>query len=741
LPGEPQMFLDDTPDAPNENTPRRTYWYTVVRAETVVVDALEGGGSFVNVGPHSAPSHGIIRQWEGPALPPVGDVLVDCFSPLLALQLVQTYAVPSDERLEGFVRLQLECSRDVPNGIDWAEFVVGGESLGRVMFDAGSMQVRRTFSVREDELLDLLAENSGPQGVIQMRVGSNLGEGVASGNVTLLASEITDVLDNYKDSGVGIRVVGAATLQAQNVPLSDLCLGGVVLGEDPGTGMPTSCDGFLNVDETTPEWRVYRSIDNGPLVLVASGAHKESEARAVSWVGRVTDLEGALIPDPDAPADEDDLLEWPANGGRICFFIQTLDVDGNGSPFRQVCVGMPPRGVAIGQVQAHRPVISEVKALGDGSEGDPARLRIRWAAATGATRRFHLVINDGSGLPPESYAVEGLGANLVPEGVEDGEVPGAAGVYPILAERVVVAQGGGGGGAVAMPAAVGGVGGSGGAAGGTLGDRFELELPVQLGSRYRISVQAVGAATSRTVNGEWRDWGVIATSDPVDAVWLNPLPPATAQPDVMPWLARGSATGSLDSRVWARVLDEPDFQGVGIRIGRMKVTGSGMYLGDGKPGYDKSRQYVSEHVDASGFLFRHTEVGQRFRGGSRPLTPFALYRYRYPEGAEEDPFLARGTDMIQVSPLIEEVAIEQTDGVGLGDITVLRDPFVRLVPTDVDGTKLDVYLLDTHPVIEGERYRYVLVKFDESREIEKAYPVRSVDADFEPIPAVEIPEL
>lgn len=736
-PGVRPEFLDDGPDAPSEENGRRAYWYTVVRTEGITLDPLEGGGSILNVSAHSAPAHGVIRDWEGPAAPEA-DLIVECFSPNLALQLVQTYAVPSDERIEGFVRLELECSRDVPAGIDWAEFVVGGESLGRVFFEPGALQVRRRFSVSEQELLDLLAQNNGSQGVIQMRVGSNLGEGVATGNVVVLASGITHVLDNYKDAGVGIRVVGAAFMDSTPASASDLCLGGVALPENPATGQPAQCDGLVWVDPSTPEWRVYRSIDDGPLMLVASGAHKEPALTAVSWVGRITDVEGALVPDPNAPADERDLLEWPANGGRICFFVQTLDVDGNGSPFTRHCVSMAPRGVATGKAQAHRPVIAEVKPVGEGTEADPARLRIRWAAATGATRRFHLVINDSGDTPPETYAVEGLGANLVPEGIDDGAPAGLAGVYPILAGRVRLGAGDGGG-VAAMPLPLGGVGPVLGS--GDLGDSFELELPVEPGRDYRVSVQAVGPVSSRDTQGVLRDWGVIEVSDPVDAVWLNPLPPATAQPDVMPWPQRGSKTGRLNPAVWAKFLTLPDFEGVGIRVGRLTVTVSGTYTGDGKPGYDFPKQFVKEHFDSREFLFRQTEQGQRFRQNARPLSPFVLYRHRLPPGAEDDAVLERMVDITQVSPLIEQAAIEHTNSLDHGDITVIRDPFVRLVPTDGTGTKLDIYVLDTHPVVRGERYRYTLVRFDAAREIEKSYSVRAVDDTHAEIPAVEIPEL
>jgi hypothetical protein len=46
------------------------------------------------------------------------------------------------------------------------------------------------------------------------------------------------------------------------------------------------------------------------------------------------------------------------------------------------------------------------------------------------------------------------------------------------------------------------------------------------------------------------------------------------------------------------------------------------------------------------------------------------------------------------------------------NVTVIHDPFVRLLQEpNADPTQRGIYLLDTHPVVEGARYRYVLVRF------------------------------
>jgi|GEM_PF-1714982 len=707
-PGVQPSFLDNTPDAPNESTPRRTYWYTVVSVEKVDLDPLEGGGSYLNISGHSAPGSGIIRKWDGPAAPET-DVYVDCYQPGITLADNVIYTVPIAEQTEGFVQLRLECNRETPTGIHWVEFIVSGESLGRTYFANGAVNLQRTFSLEESELLSLLDEATQGKPFLQVIAGSDLGEGVVSETLTVNAATVTGTLNTYKDAADGIKLLITANLSSNRTLLSEACTGGVILPENPTTGVVPPIDGVIIVGPETPEWRIYRRIDDGELFQVASGTHKLTERGPVAWVAKATDAEGALID------DSEDYIEPPANGGRICYYIQTFDVDGNGSPFTTVCLNSLPLGVATGQAQAHRPVISEITPIGTGVEQDPAKLRIRWSASTGATKRFHILINDGSHSPQQIYSVDGLGANLVPQGIEDGSQRGRAGVYPILRYNARAPKPGGG----------------------YLEDTFQIDLPARSGRNYRVSIQAVALSRSTDRSNRVRDWGVIATSDPVDVVWTNPTLPATQQPDAMAWPQRLADTGTLNPQVWAKFLDG-SIQGVGIRVGQITVESYGTFS-DGKPGYTVPMPFVGGHVAAKAFLFQNLEVGERFRVRTRPVLPVTLYRYRVPEGAEANPDLTKSSDIVQVSPLIEQVGYEHTENEQIEPITIIRDPFIRLVPAG--GDKLDIYVLDTHPVIRGERYRYVLVRFNAAHEIDKAYPVRAVDANNASINAVVIPEL
>lgn len=48
-------------------------------------------------------------------------------------------------------------------------------------------------------------------------------------------------------------------------------------------------------------------------------------------------------------------------------------------------------------------------------------------------------------------------------------------------------------------------------------------------------------------------------------------------------------------------------------------------------------------------------------------------------------------------------------------VTIVHDPFIRLLPEPGgDPTRRGIYLLDTHPAVEGARYRHVLVRFRSS---------------------------
>ena len=708
-PGVQPSFLDNTPDAPNETTPRRTYWYTVVITEKVELDPLEGSDPYFNISGHSAPGSGIIRKWDGPAAPEV-DLYVDCYKPGITLGSTAIYTVPDAEQTEGFVQLRLECEREAPVGIHWVEFIFSsGESLGRIYFENGAVNLQRTFSLEESELLDLLDEAAQGKPFLQVIAGSDLGDGAVSNPLTVNAATVTGTLNSYKDPEKGIKLSFEAKLTGNRTLVSQVCTGGVILPENPITGEVPKVEGFSTLDATTPEWRVYRRVDDGELIQVASGFHKNTDPAPVVWTALAQDAQGQPIDDPE------DYIGPPPNGGRICYYTQTFDVDGNGGPFSTICINSLPLGVATGQAQEHRPVISEITSLGNGTEQDSAKLRIRWSAATGATKRFHLLINDGTATPQEIYSVDGLGANLVPAGVSDGSQRGRAGVYPIVRYSARAPKPGGD----------------------FHEDIFQIDLPARSGRNYRVSIQAVALSRSTDRSNRVRDWGVIATSDPVDVVWTNPTLPSTQQPDAMAWPQRLADTGTLNPQVWSKFLGG-SIQGVGIRVGQMTVDSFGTFS-DGKPGYTVPMPFVAGHVASKAFLFQNLEVRERFQFRTRPVMPFTLYRYRVPEGAEENPDLTKSSDIVQVSPLIEEVGYEHTVNAQAEPITLIRDPFIRLVPAD--DNKLDIYVLDTHPVIRGERYRYVLVRFNEAHEIDKAYPVRAVDANNASINAVVIPEL
>jgi len=116
----------------------------------------------------------------------------------------------------------------------------------------------------------------------------------------------------------------------------------------------------------------------------------------------------------------------------------------------------------------------------------------------------------------------------------------------------------------------------------------------------------------------------------------------------------------------------------------------------------------------------------------KPVFPLVLYRYQAPNAA----FPKVSGDIVQVSPLMENIAYEVfKTNIVLGSTVlhitnnILRDPFIlydSVSLTDV-LTLFSVYLLDTQPVISGARYRYLLVRFNERREIDQVIPTNEMD--------------
>ena len=127
--------------------------------------------------------------------------------------------------------------------------------------------------------------------------------------------------------------------------------------------------------------------------------------------------------------------------------------------------------------------------------------------------------------------------------------------------------------------------------------------------------------------------------------------------------------------------------------------------------------YPDPHLDPH-FLLYNNKVGEI-------LFPVVVYRTQIPN--EFYPEVSG--DLIQVTPLMEEIAYDWTADKREGDVTEIRDPFLTATPpVNFDNQSVPgfIFLKDTQPVVEGARYIYLLTRFSENGEIKEIVPTNAV---------------
>jgi hypothetical protein len=105
----------------------------------------------------------------------------------------------------------------------------------------------------------------------------------------------------------------------------------------------------------------------------------------------------------------------------------------------------------------------------------------------------------------------------------------------------------------------------------------------------------------------------------------------------------------------------------------------------------------------------------------------AMYRYQVANAA----FPTVSGDVVQVTPLMEQIAYELGAVSGIGISTLIHDPFIRVAPVTPGSSRHGIYLVDTQPVVRGASYRYVLMRHR---------PSGKEPAEIIVTQAVEVPE-
>jgi hypothetical protein len=285
--------------------------------------------------------------------------------------------------------------------------------------------------------------------------------------------------------------------------------------------------------------------------------------------------------------------------------------------------------------------------------------------------------------------------------------------------------------------------------GGTIGNGpvFNLQQPVNTGKLYAVTVRAISRSG---VSGPW--------SEARDFKWElpQPPPPAPAEPRVA-WPARplppsGDWGPMAKARTFRHVTD-PASDGkiwspwnageypVGVRIGRMgrlntNTLSAGLshypdlatVLANGRSVMRVNLYTLANDTrrgDPVDFLLPRGILPDDPRFGpapSRPsppaesLLPAVLYRRQ----VANTRFPTVSGDIIQVSPMMERIAhYAQFDG-PIAYSTRIYDPYIGVVSQEAtisavqlpgNYTAIDLYLLDTQPVMKGAAYHYTLVRF------------------------------
>lgn len=228
---------------------------------------------------------------------------------------------------------------------------------------------------------------------------------------------------------------------------------------------------------------------------------------------------------------------------------------------------------------------------------------------------------------------------------------------------------------------------------------FAVSVPIEPGKTYYIQIHALDACGNRS------------SSVVLPFGWY---PPGSG-PDV-PWPARPLPTvsGNFHPQLEAVVLDQSIYRFQcytdknpipAVRIGVVNQVIEECYATDCYILAETNNPVVN--------LFTSSSSGTA-------LLPVMLYRYQVPN-------LKRSRvsgDIVQVSPLIEEIAYD------LVPEALVCDPFIRILMTEEEYSNNEnikaygIYLIDTQPVVSGASYVYLVVQFDDTGE-----PVRVIPLD------------
>ncbi|MBI1841069.1 MAG: hypothetical protein HYR88_09490 [Verrucomicrobia bacterium] len=252
------------------------------------------------------------------------------------------------------------------------------------------------------------------------------------------------------------------------------------------------------------------------------------------------------------------------------------------------------------------------------------------------------------------------------------------------------------------------------------GPRFNLPMQVDRTLKYTVWVRALGpngepGEISKTVEFQWQ-----SPAPPItDIAWpMRPLPPVASYNHGINVVDFGDF--SDDRRFWAflqggvaqvklRSVDT-NTTPVGIRVGSLGgITYEGARAGFTAAPNPVGPAFMAPSTStAYGKADPNKQVFPHESDPTQSLFPCVLYRQQVPN----DTFPNVTDDVAQCSPLVRSIAWMNLRSGGGPDLSVLIDPLFRWIGPDPNNPRLDLYLVDTQPVVSEARYRYWLVRFN-----------------------------
>jgi hypothetical protein len=256
------------------------------------------------------------------------------------------------------------------------------------------------------------------------------------------------------------------------------------------------------------------------------------------------------------------------------------------------------------------------------------------------------------------------------------------------------------------------------------GPQFNLTANILPDTTYDICVTPVDEqgvvrheVTSEVFRFKWTPPTVLPT-----VPWpARPLPPVRNFDDVTP-------PASGPPRIAAVLMQNPNFAldaryPVGVTIGdfsRMPPRDtSGVYPNAGTTNFLQYRMTVTPTIDPNEILVYRRSSNDPSRNG-QSLLPIILYRQQMTNAM----FPRVSGDVTQVSPLVERIPFISANNV----LATIPDRLIGSGFLFVNGSTYTTFCLrDQQPVIQGAKYRYFVMRFNNQHEAEEIIPAGEVE--------------